>query len=113
VLNEFYMERVEDAISMWIPKTERLRVRSISDEDTGDGTMVNLRVVSGDKGKSTTSKFLEVGEGRLATVPQFIRSLTVVCRSASEVSEVRSSSDELVPQVDRRVAGRFDRASFI
>lgn len=44
-----------------------------------------FRIVSGNKRKSTASNLAEMGEGGFAIIPEFIGSLTIVCRSAGEV----------------------------
>ena len=93
-----YMKGIEDAISRRVPKAISLGVGSITNKETRKRTMKDFWVVIRDKGKGPATNFPEVGKRRNLVVPELIRCFTTIGRRACKVSEVSSSSYELIPR---------------
>ena len=55
------MIRVEDRPMGRVPETVCFGVGGVADENAGDGSSVDLRIVCGDEGESFTADFVEVG----------------------------------------------------
>jgi len=98
MLDEGDMERVENTSAHGVPEMVGFCVRSVANQNAWSQTLVDFRVVGLDEGERAAPNFAEVGQGRDAPRPYFIRSPPIQGGSGGEIRKISGGGAEFIPE---------------